>query len=344
MQTYLFGTRVFNMNGAVRPYIQVRGGHRAPAPAERALQDRPAAARLGIRTGDHGEERRLQRRGRPGPGAEAQSRRVPGRLAVLHLLQRRRLRPEPRRAAAARLGDGVGGAARRHLVAERRAARRRRRGRTARRLGREAQLRLGGRRGARDQQRRADSPPSTCATWTGRRRTREAGGRTSRPASRTTPTSSRPTSGSHPFNGAAYYNSSRANGLGFWPSAGFALGGAFEWECCGETQPMSFNDMFSTTIGGIALGESQYRLSSEILNNQSQRHGPVLAGVRGLLRRPGPGVQPARQRRREEGDRQPGRSDGLAAGRNHLRRHGRALHRRRLLDHEQHQVLRRRSC
>lgn len=77
----------------------------------------------------------------------------------------------------------------------------------------------------------------------------------------------------HPFNGAAYYNASRANGLGFWPSAGFALGGAFEWEMAGETQAMSFNDMISTTIGGIALGETQFRLSSEILNNQSSGMG-----------------------------------------------------------------------
>jgi hypothetical protein len=77
----------------------------------------------------------------------------------------------------------------------------------------------------------------------------------------------------HPFNGAAYYNSSRSNGLGFWPSAGFAVAGAFEWEMGGETQAMSFNDMFSTGLGGIALGETQYRLSSEILNNQSRGMG-----------------------------------------------------------------------
>ena len=77
----------------------------------------------------------------------------------------------------------------------------------------------------------------------------------------------------HPFNGAAYYNSSRTNGLGYWPSAAFALGGAFEWEMAGETQAMSFNDMVSTAIGGIALGETQYRLSSEILNNRSQGWG-----------------------------------------------------------------------
>jgi hypothetical protein len=72
----------------------------------------------------------------------------------------------------------------------------------------------------------------------------------------------------HPFNGAAYYNSARANGLGYWTSSGYALAGALFWECCGETHPMSLNDMVSTGIGGIALGEMQYRLSSEILNNQ----------------------------------------------------------------------------
>jgi len=73
----------------------------------------------------------------------------------------------------------------------------------------------------------------------------------------------------HPFNGAAYFNSSRANGVNYWGSTGFALLGALEWEMAGETQRMSLNDMFATTIGGIALGEAQYRLSSEILNNEA---------------------------------------------------------------------------
>ena len=77
----------------------------------------------------------------------------------------------------------------------------------------------------------------------------------------------------HPFNGAAYYNSGRANGLGFWESSVFAITGAFHWECCGETHPISYNDQISTGIGGIALGEAQYRLSSEILNNLSGGRG-----------------------------------------------------------------------
>jgi hypothetical protein len=87
----------------------------------------------------------------------------------------------------------------------------------------------------------------------------------------------------HPFNGAAYYNASRANGIAFWPSTLIAGFGAFEWEMAGETQRMSFNDMFSTAIGGIALGEVQYRLSSEILNNQTQGKGRLLREIGALV-------------------------------------------------------------
>ena len=71
----------------------------------------------------------------------------------------------------------------------------------------------------------------------------------------------------HPFNGSTYFNSARANGIGFWGSSGMALAGAFVWECCGETHPMSWNDMISTGLGGVARGEWAYRLSSVILDN-----------------------------------------------------------------------------
>jgi len=46
-----------------------------------------------------------------------------------------------------------------------------------------------------------------------------------------------------------------------------SIAGAFVWECCGETHPMSWNDMVSTGIGGVARGEWAYRLSSAILDN-----------------------------------------------------------------------------
>jgi hypothetical protein len=72
----------------------------------------------------------------------------------------------------------------------------------------------------------------------------------------------------HPMNGSTYFNSARSNGIGFWGSSLMALAGAFVWECCGETHPMSANDMISTGLGGIARGEWGYRLSSLILDNR----------------------------------------------------------------------------
>jgi len=77
----------------------------------------------------------------------------------------------------------------------------------------------------------------------------------------------------HPWNGANYFNTGRANGFGFWGSSLFSLGGAFFWECCGETHPMSFNDLVSTGIGGMAVGEQMYRLSSQLLDNQAKGKG-----------------------------------------------------------------------
>ena len=71
----------------------------------------------------------------------------------------------------------------------------------------------------------------------------------------------------HPFNGAAYFNTARANGIGFWGSVAMTLVGAFVWECCGESQPMSWNDMMSTGLGGIARGEIAHRVGAAIVDN-----------------------------------------------------------------------------
>jgi len=74
----------------------------------------------------------------------------------------------------------------------------------------------------------------------------------------------------HSYNGSVYFNSARSNGLGYWTSAAYAGFGAFFWECCGETHPMSYNDLISTSLGGFTMGEMTYRLSSEILDNQAR--------------------------------------------------------------------------
>src|SRR5262249_61264850 len=43
----------------------------------------------------------------------------------------------------------------------------------------------------------------------------------------------------------------------------------FQWEWCGETHPMSYNDLLATSLGGFSMGEMTYRVSSEILDNQA---------------------------------------------------------------------------
>lgn len=75
---------------------------------------------------------------------------------------------------------------------------------------------------------------------------------------------------SHPYQGNLYYSSARSNGLNFWESAPYALLGSSIWEWFMETQPASINDIMSTTFGGMALGETTYRLSSLVLNGQAR--------------------------------------------------------------------------
>ena len=78
----------------------------------------------------------------------------------------------------------------------------------------------------------------------------------------------------HPWNGAAYFNAARTNGIGFWGSAAMSIVGSQVWECCGETHPMSWNDMVSTGLGGIARGEWAYRLGNAIIDN-TKKEGRV---------------------------------------------------------------------
>ena len=86
----------------------------------------------------------------------------------------------------------------------------------------------------------------------------------------------------HPFHGSLYHNAGRANGLRFWSAVPYTIGGSFMWECCGETHPMALNDLINTGLGGIALGESVYRLSSAVLDNEAtgaERFGREMAGL-----------------------------------------------------------------
>lgn len=80
----------------------------------------------------------------------------------------------------------------------------------------------------------------------------------------------------HPYSGALFYNSGRSHGYDFWKSAPFALGGSVLWEYFGETTRPSVNDLANTTLGGISLGETMYRLSSLILDGRSTGAGRIV--------------------------------------------------------------------
>lgn len=73
----------------------------------------------------------------------------------------------------------------------------------------------------------------------------------------------------HPYHGSLYFNAARSNGLSFWQSSPFALGGSLMWEYFGENELPSINDLFTTTIGGICLGEITFRLSDLLIDNTS---------------------------------------------------------------------------
>ena len=74
---------------------------------------------------------------------------------------------------------------------------------------------------------------------------------------------------SHPYHGSLYFNAGRANGYNFWESMVFAGGGSLMWELYGEAWAPSPNDWWNTTLGGIALGEMLWRVSSLTLDNTS---------------------------------------------------------------------------
>ena len=87
----------------------------------------------------------------------------------------------------------------------------------------------------------------------------------------------------HPYSGGLYFNAARANGLTFWQSVPFAIGGSYFWELFYETQPPSLNDIIATPVGGMALGEMTHRVSRLLLDDSKQgweRVGrELLAGI-----------------------------------------------------------------
>jgi hypothetical protein len=71
----------------------------------------------------------------------------------------------------------------------------------------------------------------------------------------------------HPYHGSQFFNAARSLGLSFWESMPYAAGGYLMWGYFFETDPPSINDQIMTTLGGIHLGEIEFRLSSLVLGD-----------------------------------------------------------------------------
>ena len=84
----------------------------------------------------------------------------------------------------------------------------------------------------------------------------------------------------HPYHGNLYFNVARSNGMNFWESAPYALGGSLMWEFFGESDPPAINDVIATTIGGVAIGEITHRVSDVLLDDRER-------GFRRFLREAG---------------------------------------------------------
>jgi hypothetical protein len=72
----------------------------------------------------------------------------------------------------------------------------------------------------------------------------------------------------HAYLGAVYFASARVNGFSFYQSIPAVLLGAAMWETIFEPEP-SYNDVISTTLSGVALGEMMYRLFLEVDSKKS---------------------------------------------------------------------------
>lgn len=96
----------------------------------------------------------------------------------------------------------------------------------------------------------------------------------------------------HPYHGNLFFNAARSNGMNFWESIGYTAAGDMLWEIAGESELPSINDAISTAMGGVAIGETTYRVSSMVYDDSKQGFprfarellGAAINPIRGLNR------------------------------------------------------------
>ena len=74
----------------------------------------------------------------------------------------------------------------------------------------------------------------------------------------------------HPYHGGLYFNTARSNGLNYWQSLPFTLGGSLMWEFLMEKEYPSINDLIATSVGGTGFGEVTFRLSDRMIDDRAR--------------------------------------------------------------------------
>ncbi|HUF76316.1 MAG TPA: DUF3943 domain-containing protein [Longimicrobiales bacterium] len=90
----------------------------------------------------------------------------------------------------------------------------------------------------------------------------------------------------HPYHGSLYFGAARANCLNFWESIPVVFLGSWTWEYFGETWSPSLNDFYTTGLGGPALGEILYRLSTAVLDEEAQGSERIFRETAAMLINP----------------------------------------------------------
>lgn len=97
----------------------------------------------------------------------------------------------------------------------------------------------------------------------------------------------------HPYHGALDYTAARVNGLNYYQSIPYAFVSSLIWEYLLENEPASINDQISTTLGGVLMGETLFRISSSIFKNQSVGFERFTRELLGTLLSPMSGIDRA---------------------------------------------------
>jgi hypothetical protein len=90
----------------------------------------------------------------------------------------------------------------------------------------------------------------------------------------------------HPYQGSQFYNSARSLGLNTWESLPYPLVGYFIWGFFFENDQPSWNDQIFDVLGGLNLGELEFRLSSQILDDTATGGNRVFREIMALLVNP----------------------------------------------------------